>query len=380
MFPLLIPENSIAVRGARDEVREAVAVYVFSVNEPRRSQIELRVKNPAAVARVGRRFKPAFRREDVRATVAIDVARPDAVPIALRAHFVFHPLGLGAGASEFVPCERGFFVAELRQDLLRFAGIQEVNQKRELHRVTGLDDGLAPGSLPAAWILVPGETIGEPSGCYQVGITVSVDVDGQVAEIVNVILAVVQGAKLMFDPLRSCSRRPGRALLVPVLARNDVELSVLVEVGHGAGLAWPEVNRVLAEVDFAGPSGSGPKTMPWNQGHGEQGRQGHSRLQEASGPSGHYWRALMGEVKMRSADRARFALKGHSRSLVFVYCFLTAVFFASVMPTSAANCLMKASPRCASSSEEGARSRQMAAAAASSRSGCANDSMVNQPS
>src|SRR3989475_12310922 len=86
----------------------------------------------------------------------------------------------------------------------------------------------------------------------------------------------------MFAPLGSCSGRPGRALLVPVLARNDVELSVLVDVGHGAGLAWPEVNRVLAEVDFAGPSGPGPKTMPWNQGHGEQGRQGHSRLQERS--------------------------------------------------------------------------------------------------
>src|SRR5207249_5679557 len=62
------------------------------------------------------------------------------------------------------------------------------------------------------------------------------------------------------------------------------------------------------------------------------------------------------------------------------FCFLLTAFCSPSTPSSRAKCLMNRSPRCASASPEGARSLQMAAAAASSGSGCAKDSMGGQAS
>src|SRR5215467_8850331 len=104
---LFVPENSVVVAEAGDEIRQAVAVHVHRVDESGFSQVEFRMEDPLAVARVDGSFKPSLGRDDVHAPVTVDVPRADAMSIAVGADHVPHPVRLLALAYEFEPFQRG---------------------------------------------------------------------------------------------------------------------------------------------------------------------------------------------------------------------------------------------------------------------------------
>src|SRR5207248_1668991 len=96
-------------------------------------------------------------------------------------------------------------------------------------------------------ILHPPQTLRKPAAAHDVYVAVGIDVERQVAEVVDVAIVVREGAELVLDPARS---------LVPILAGDDVELAVAVHVGEGAGLIRAKINLVLAKRDFVGTSHS----------------------------------------------------------------------------------------------------------------------------
>src|SRR6266550_9303919 len=126
-FLLLVPDNSIAVRYAGDEVGQSVPVHVLHVNESGRAQVEFLMKNPLAFPGIRRRFEPALGRDDVVPSIFIDIALADSVAVALLADDVTHPFGVTAFTNQLIPGHGKSFVAELRQELLGLSRIQEVN-------------------------------------------------------------------------------------------------------------------------------------------------------------------------------------------------------------------------------------------------------------
>src|SRR5262249_16047920 len=104
---------------------------------------------------------------------------------------------------------------------------------------------LFPRAAPLARILRPPQALRKPGAAYDVDMAIAIYVERQVTEVVDVVAGVVDGAELVLGPA-------GR--LVPVLARDDVELPVPVDVGDRAGLTRTEIGFVLANWDFIGPS------------------------------------------------------------------------------------------------------------------------------
>src|SRR5438128_58024 len=78
---------------------------------------------------------------------------------------------------------------------------------------------------------------------HDVHVAVAVDIERQVAEVVDVAVVVCKGAEFVLHPARG---------LVPILAGYDVEPAVAVDIGEGAGLVRPEIDLVLPEGDFVG--------------------------------------------------------------------------------------------------------------------------------
>ena len=70
---------------------------------------------------------------------------------------------------------------------------------------------------------------------------VFIDIDREGAQIVDVVVGVVDVAKVMLRPVRG---------FVPVLARDDVEFAVAVDIADGGGLTGTEINGVLFEGNF----------------------------------------------------------------------------------------------------------------------------------
>ena len=193
-------------------------------------------KDPLAVAGVGGSFKPSLGRDDVRAPVAVDVSRADAVPVAPGADHVPDPVRVLALAYDFVPGQREFAVAELRQELLRLAGVQDIHQKREFHRRARLDDVLHPGLVRFAGVFPPGQGRAPVGTGHHIGIAVAIHVNRQVAQVFQVTAGEGQVAKMVLDPTRPILAR--RRLLVPVLAGNDVEPPVEIHIGHLCRFAY----------------------------------------------------------------------------------------------------------------------------------------------
>src|SRR5262249_36549276 len=129
-----------------------------------------------------------------------------------------------------------------------FAGlavIVEIDEEGELNRKAAVDLVLFPRTAPLAGILRPPQALRKPGAANHVDMTVAIHVERQVAAVVDVVAGVVDAAELVFGPA-------GR--LVPVLAGDDIELPVAVDVGDSAGLARTEVDFVFAKGDFIGPS------------------------------------------------------------------------------------------------------------------------------
>ena len=254
---LLEPEDAVVVAGGGDDIVPAVAVDVDDVHEAEladaRGRVGLgrrrgrgdgnvdglpdRMERPVPCARIGRRLEPAARRQDVVALVAVDVARADAVAVGAIADDVRDP-GL---VLDFVP---GLARAVLlREDFLRLAVVVEIDEQRELD-VEAFVDRRLPSRIvlarqPAlAGVAPPRHLLREPGDRHDVGIVVRVDVDHQVAEVVDVLVAEAELAEAVLRPVRR---------LIPVLARDDVEPPVAVDVGHRGRLAGAQVDRLDPE-------------------------------------------------------------------------------------------------------------------------------------
>src|SRR6266516_4756748 len=124
ILPLFVPENSVIVCSAGQEIRQLVAVYIYGVDKPCCSQFEFRMKNPLFIPRIVRSLKPALRRDDISAAVAVDITRANAVSVALRADFMAQPACFLPLAHQLIPPQRRFGVSELWQKLKRLSGAQ----------------------------------------------------------------------------------------------------------------------------------------------------------------------------------------------------------------------------------------------------------------
>ena len=130
---------------AGDDIGLAVAVDIEHVQEAETSvgaEVPVGVEGPlGGAARVGGRFEPTFGREDVGATVAVDVARADAVAVAFWAYDVLFELAV----FRFIPGEWLLGVAKLGQDFVGFAVVIEVDEERELDGRGGFNGRFRPG-------------------------------------------------------------------------------------------------------------------------------------------------------------------------------------------------------------------------------------------
>ena len=220
-----------------DDVGPPVAVDVQHVDEARRAELEIGVPLPLAGARVRRRLEPALGRDDVDAAVAVDVARADAVAEGFRADDVLHE------AAVFMLIPRGGRVraAILRQDAVLLAAVREVHQERELDEVALVDNVFLPRRAGLARILHPHQLVLEAVGGDDVHFAVAVHIQRQIRENIDVTGDVGDVAEFVRRPL-------GR--FVPILAGDDIELAVSIDVGEGRRFAGAAVDHQLLERHF----------------------------------------------------------------------------------------------------------------------------------
>ena len=185
------------------------------------------MERPVPRARIGRRLEPAARRQDVVALVAVDVARADAVSVAAIADDVRHPRLV----LDFVPGLAGAVL--LRQDFLRLAVVVEIDEQRELDVEAFVDRRFLPDSPCPAARPCPGCATTRPSSRTR---RPRRRLDSRPRR-----RRSGRSLKLsMYWLLKPSSRKrcfvqSGR--LVPVLARDDVEPPVAVDVGDRGRLA-----------------------------------------------------------------------------------------------------------------------------------------------
>ena len=198
------------------------------------------MEGPRARARIGGRFRPSSRGQDVGAAVFVDVTRADAVAVTLRRDDVLDPAsGLG-----LVPRERRLRRSSLREDFLGLAVVVEIREQCELDREARVDFRLGPHPPRLARILPPGDLLREPRDRHDVGIAVSVHVDGKVAEIVDVVVREVELPERMPGPCGS---------FVPVVSGHDVETAVMVDVRNRGRFARPAIEHADPERDIGRP-------------------------------------------------------------------------------------------------------------------------------
>ncbi len=145
--------------------------------------------------------------------------------------------------ADLVPRERCGGLAELRKQLALLTVVVKVHQEREFDRIAVLDRVLLPLTTALSWVLHPIELAREIGATDNIDVAVAVDVDSEVAEVVDVIIGKADGAELMLDPAGT---------LVPVFAGDDIEFAVAVDVGDGAGFIRAQIDQVLLKGDVFG--------------------------------------------------------------------------------------------------------------------------------
>src|SRR5438105_6916121 len=156
---LLIPEDAVIVCQAGDQVRQTIAIHVFSVYEASGPQLELGVKDPLIVPGIGRSFKPTLGRNNVHTPISIDIASTDAVSVTSRADDMPNPRVARTPPCQFVPSQGKVTVAKLRQKLERLTSVQDIHQKGELYGGARLHEVFLPGSAGSARILPPSQRL-----------------------------------------------------------------------------------------------------------------------------------------------------------------------------------------------------------------------------
>ena len=137
-----------------------------------------------------------------------------------------------------------------------------------------MDDGLPARLVLALGVFPPSEGLLPVRTTDNVGVAVSVDVDCQVAQVLDVAVGIRQVAKMVLDPARPRALRGrGGSLFVPVFTRDNVQPRVPIDVGHGDALAAAQVNRVFAERDLVGADRLEVRRPPNECRRGQQERQ-----------------------------------------------------------------------------------------------------------
>ncbi len=201
----------------------------------------------AVLARIGWGLEPAFGREQVDAAVAVDVARADAVSGRRGAEVVLLELVAFAVAllDDLVPDDH---VDRVRQQV-GHAVSREVDHPGRFDVARLIDLVIGPGRAGLSRVLDPAHALAEVGARHGVGMAVAVDVERQGREIVVVRAHPRHVADVKGLPVGS---------LVPGVAREDVELAVVVDVEDARGLELaPAVDRVLLPLRLVRPEGPG---------------------------------------------------------------------------------------------------------------------------
>src|SRR5262249_5322360 len=88
---LLHPEDAVVMGIGGEQVGQAILVEIDHEDEAGLAEVKLRMEFPVAATRVGRRFQPALRRNDVVPAIVVDVAGADTVAVTLRTDDVLLP-------------------------------------------------------------------------------------------------------------------------------------------------------------------------------------------------------------------------------------------------------------------------------------------------
>src|SRR5262249_35121316 len=147
--------------------------------------------------------------------------------------------------AQLVPGERSIRLAVLREQLASLAVIVEIHEKDEFAGSAAIDLMFFPHAIAAPGILHPDQALGEVRATDDIDVAIPIDIDGQIAEVIDIIVRKTERAEFVFDPARS---------LEPIFAGYQIELAVIVDVGYCAGLTRAQVDRVLLKRDFAGTS------------------------------------------------------------------------------------------------------------------------------
>ena len=143
---------------------------------------------------------------------------------------------------QFVPRERRVPGAgELRQHFEGLTVVVEIDEKRELRRTDRIDFRFDPRPACLAGILQPHDLSRKVRDLYDIRVTVAVDIDWEVAEVVDVAAVEWDVADFVLGPVRR---------LVPILRGKNVQPAVLVEVRDRHRFAEAGIDHVHPEGDI----------------------------------------------------------------------------------------------------------------------------------
>ncbi len=123
-----------------------------------------------------------LRRKNVVASVTIYVAHTDAMAVASVADDVLQVFAV----EQLEPCCRDGGPVEFRKQLSGFAVVIEIHEEGELRRTAVVDLGLLPDTTDHAWVAQPDDIVREVTELHDVDPPVPINIDGQIAEVVDV--------------------------------------------------------------------------------------------------------------------------------------------------------------------------------------------------
>ena len=172
-----------------------------------------------APSRIGRRFKPALRRNNIGPPVAVDITRADSVTIRLRAHHMLHELAV----LHLVPGGGRCIAQIVRQQFLGFPVIIKINQKCELDELALIDGVFPPSAAFFAGILHPNNPVLKTKATDDVRVAILVDIQRKVAEVGDVAVLEFQIPEAVRRP------RPTTGPLVPLAMPSSQRIERTME-------------------------------------------------------------------------------------------------------------------------------------------------------
>ena len=242
LFP---PIQVVGMSSAHDEIVEPVAIHIMheNGNAGRTPQVEIRMKGPLPAIRVFGGLEPTAVQHDVRAAVARDVAKPEAVALGTSRNGVSLEGARAAALAVADQLEDAHRLAGAVWDHLDVPVAVDIVEARALD-VADLGDVMdLPFRGRAARILAPAQRLSPPPAGHDVEVPVAVDIDGVIREIVVVIARRLDVADLV-SLLEIGS-------FEPVFAGNDVQHTVVVHVEDGGRLIGHVTDTFAVELEHS---------------------------------------------------------------------------------------------------------------------------------